>query len=676
MDQSWKKFMHIPNHGDIKVVICDKHRVINFNIYYIAQQLEFSVKDLRSRLTEPEQLKDRDENKVAIDPVVTEEHKKTDDESFTEFATECVHFKEECSEKTVLSLRVFIKSFVFSLQTNNPDRDYLKTEVCNMYMDDVVLAYDDNEDQRELNLQMPNLQVDNQLYSSGKYDFPVLLCSQQLYTRNCNIPQVYDLNAVYRRQAEQKAVSLLTFTFYEDEMQLQSGRCQLQPLRVYIEDAYLNQLLDTLVECESSNSVYTPPVPSERICLEVGECLLPNEVVAQALYISEPLRLNSFVVDPLSLLLSVHTSSHLYIALDHSPLSFSRYERHQILTVPLRFGQNLGLHYLSGAIFGAGWVVGSLEILGSPSGLARSFSTGLRDFIAMPVEGLFRGPWGFLVGVTQGSASLMRNVTAGTVNSVTKLAGSVARNLDRLTLDSEHIELTEARRRARPQGFADGLTQGLTGLGISLLGAVGGLAHHTLEARSSVGVLTGLTKGIVGALTKPISGAAEMLALTGQGVLHTVGFNTMPLQVEPSVTRNVALHTSSHRIWRYMPEQLMNDQILFFQEITLIVDGHMHPALLFVTSSVLVIMERQREELAFYSAVLKVEAVADRDDPSKLYLSLRPENNQTESVSSRNKMDSYLVNLSFPFLLPPATGELQERAHHELPECIPQPYHI
>lgn len=50
------------------------------------------------------------------------------------------------------------------------------------------------------------------------------------------------------------------------------------------------------------------------------------------------------------------------------------------------------------------------------------------------------------------------------------MASSVARNLDRLTLDAEHLERTEELRRMRPQGVAEGLLQGLTGLGISLLG--------------------------------------------------------------------------------------------------------------------------------------------------------------------------------------------------------------
>jgi vacuolar protein sorting-associated protein 13B len=41
-------------------------------------------------------------------------------------------------------------------------------------------------------------------------------------------------------------------------------------------------------------------------------------------------------------------------------------------------------------------------------------------------------------------------------------------------------------------GLSDGLSQGLTGFGISMLSAVGGLAHHTLQATSPVGVVTGM----------------------------------------------------------------------------------------------------------------------------------------------------------------------------------------
>lgn len=135
---------------------------------------------------------------------------------------------------------------------------------------------------------------------------------------------------------------------------------------------------------------------------------------------------------------------------------------------------------------------------------------------------------------------MIKNITAGTVNSVTKLAASVARNLDRMTLDDEHLERTEAMRRVRPMGITHGLSQGLTGFGINLLGAVSGIARHALEAKSSVEVFTGLGKGIIGVVAKPISGAAEFLALTGQGVLQTVGFNALPMPRDASPLQDLS----------------------------------------------------------------------------------------------------------------------------------------
>lgn len=62
-------------------------------------------------------------------------------------------------------------------------------------------------------------------------------------------------------------------------------------------------------------------------------------------------------------------------------------------------------------------------------------------------------------------------------------------------------------------------------LGLSLLGALGGLAHHPLQSIMEEGTVSpknlavGLTKGIVGVVAKPISGAADLVAQTGQGLL-------------------------------------------------------------------------------------------------------------------------------------------------------------
>lgn len=62
-------------------------------------------------------------------------------------------------------------------------------------------------------------------------------------------------------------------------------------------------------------------------------------------------------------------------------------------------------------------------------------------------------------------------------------------------------------------------------MGISLLSAVGGIAHHPIQSILNNGVspgsvAAGVGLGIVGIFTKPLSGAAELVALSGQGIYH------------------------------------------------------------------------------------------------------------------------------------------------------------
>ena len=59
---------------------------------------------------------------------------------------------------------------------------------------------------------------------------------------------------------------------------------------------------------------------------------------------------------------------------------------------------------------------------------------------------------------------------SGTLTSITNFASSVSRNMDRLSMDSDHLQRQEEAHRQRPDGLSDGLVQGLTGFGISLLG--------------------------------------------------------------------------------------------------------------------------------------------------------------------------------------------------------------
>ncbi|XP_077301620.1 intermembrane lipid transfer protein VPS13B-like [Arctopsyche grandis] len=404
-------------------------------------------------------------------------------------------------------------------------------------------------------LTIGDLQIDNPLFPNGGFDFHVVIIKQAPALQNstdasidwkpligsqiCNISKVVDAlrqNCLFKCEVNMEMWDECSVTY--------SGLYDLQvtigPISLYVEDTYISTLLDYFTDFVPVSLPTTCSHVNNFTHLDSDEngsvtfVSIPEYIIWEGSAIAHPIKFKKLLIHPLNILLSLHSSMVLYIALDHSPLQFAKFERINVLTSSYRLGHALTMHYLSEAIFGAGWVVGSLEILGSPGGLARRVSAGLRDLVREPCRGLMRGPWGFVVGMTHGSASLLKHLTQGTVESMSMVMGSVARNLDRLSLDEDHMRRTERARRHRPDGLVQALTRGLQGLGLSLLGAIGGIAHEALvvgyeKGGSPVAVAAGLTRGLMGVITKPLSATADFLALTGQGLLCQAGWDQHPM---------------------------------------------------------------------------------------------------------------------------------------------------
>ena len=81
-----------------------------------------------------------------------------------------------------------------------------------------------------------------------------------------------------------------------------------------------------------------------------------------------------------------------------------------------------------------------------------------------------------------------------------------------------------------------GLSQGLGGFGLSLLGAVAGIVDQPIQGirrandvrEAASGVITGVGKGLIGVVTKPLGGAMELVSQTGQGILQGAGLTQLP----------------------------------------------------------------------------------------------------------------------------------------------------
>uniref|UniRef100_A0A4W3GI10 Vacuolar protein sorting 13 homolog D n=1 Tax=Callorhinchus milii TaxID=7868 RepID=A0A4W3GI10_CALMI len=167
-------------------------------------------------------------------------------------------------------------------------------------------------------------------------------------------------------------------------------------------------------------------------------------------------------------------------------------------------------------------ILGSVDFLGNPMGLLNDVSEG--------VTGLIK--YGNVGG-------LIRNVTHGVSNSAAKFAGTLSDGLGK-TMDTRH---QAERESIRYQAVTSGehLVAGIQGLAHGILGGFTSVITSTVEGVKTDGgvggFFSGLGKGLVGTVTKPVAGALDFASETAQAVRETTTMSNL---------RHVSLVFSQH----------------------------------------------------------------------------------------------------------------------------------
>uniref|UniRef100_A0A8C5ATS2 Vacuolar protein sorting 13 homolog B n=1 Tax=Gadus morhua TaxID=8049 RepID=A0A8C5ATS2_GADMO len=496
-------------------------------------------------------------------------------------------------------------------------------------------------------LHCAGLQVDNQLYNRASFHFPVLLCQEQRSEAEAGGPWSAEANPA--TAAPEALEEFKRSCFLELGALNTRVSFQLQPARVYLEDTFV-YYIKTLFHSYIPDSAVAPS--------SAGAQRTSTSTEAAPLALVRPVRLRRLVIRPINLLVSVHASLKLYIASDHTPLSFSVFERGPVCTTARQLVHALAMHYAAGALFRAGWVVGSLDILGSPASLVRSIGNGVSDFFRLPYEGLTRGPGAFVSGVHRGTTSFVKHISKGTLTSITNLATSLSRNMDRLSLDEEHFTRQEEWRRQLPESLGDGLRQGLSRLGISLLGAIAGIVDQPMQnfqrswdlpssaGSTARGVISGVGKGIVGVFTKPIGGAAELVSQTGYGILHGAGLWQLPKQLYLPADDNSTLAPNSHLkyVWKLL-QSLGRPEVHMALEVTIVSgSGQQHAGCLLLTSDVLFVVSLSEDTQQQAFPITEVECRQDSLSGGLLLTkgtSLTPTSPQGDGVRERLSEQQY-----------------------------------
>lgn len=394
-------------------------------------------------------------------------------------------------------------------------------------------------------------QIDNQLQDSC-YHFPVIFLPMRrlseryhTVTKDAPFPEV--------EACLDAAFGTLTFEVSDSDggsdICIDNMRVNIQPCEMYLEDTFVYRLAAVI-------DSYIPPSKSSVARLD--------DVTKVALHVLHPMRACNVEVGELSLLLSVHASVKVFLAADHIPLVLGRYKCQSTQTVQKEFVRSMLYHYATQALVRAGWILGSLEIIGNPTGLIHNIGRGVSDFFVLPYNGLIRGPTAFVSGIGHGMSSFLKHISTGALTSINNVSSSISRNMDRLCFDEMHLQMQEERRAVTSTRVLAGFQNAFGTLGINLLGAVAGIADHPiqnfLEANNASeaisGVMTGMAKGMIGMVTKPIGGAMEFISQASQGILQGAGLVKTPERVflmQLDSAENLGRKESQMKfLWQYL----------------------------------------------------------------------------------------------------------------------------
>ena len=278
--------------------------------------------------------------------------------------------------------------------------------------------------------------------------------------------------------------------------------------------------------------------------------LLPPAVLDGVL--TSPVYIQRLKLSPVHATVTVHASLKVFISVDDTVVSLAGVSAGSVFaSPPQHLLEVLGSRYASEAMYKAGWAVGSLGILGNPAGLARAFAAGFHDLLAKPMEGLaLKSPAAFLSGINQGTSSFVKHISVGTLESITSFASSMSQNLDRLAVDEALLERRRASALNRSASSCEQITNSVSSMGFSMLSAVAGVVEepmrtlHGAEQVTAGRVLAGFGKGLLGAFTKPVGGAMDLLASTSKGLLHGSGLASGP-QMRSAEARDLVLQNSA-----------------------------------------------------------------------------------------------------------------------------------
>ncbi|OQR99498.1 vacuolar protein sorting-associated protein 13 family protein [Achlya hypogyna] len=219
-------------------------------------------------------------------------------------------------------------------------------------------------------------------------------------------------------------------------------------------------------------------------------------------------------------------------SIENAPLQFSALVIQHEITDAAQVREVVVDHYTTSLLRQLYKLVGAMNFMGNPVGLAASVRDGLKDFVVAPYVGLVRsGARGLLRGVTRGTLSLMGHTAFGVLDTTSRMTTAVGNSVAMLSRDRVYAAKRAFFALARPSSRREQLRLGVNKLqhdvAGSLLGGVTGLVVDPMRGAQSGprGLAVGVAKGVSGAVVKPVVGAIDLTTHMLEGLRDVAGLS-------------------------------------------------------------------------------------------------------------------------------------------------------
>ena len=176
-------------------------------------------------------------------------------------------------------------------------------------------------------------------------------------------------------------------------------------------------------------------------------------------------------------------------------------------------------------------VIGSLDILGNPTGYVSSIGEGFIQLFEAPRKGLINGPLGFGEGVAKGFGTLLNAIISGTFEAVGKISGTLLASCEMLQGEKAVEELEERE----PDNILDGLYKGVKEGILDLGKGIGGIVLKPFKGAKKEGIkgfFKGLGTGILSAVVSPFTATFRIANNLFVGIKNTANLFNPKLRTD------------------------------------------------------------------------------------------------------------------------------------------------